>query len=345
MNRLLTIAVKSVAANLLPEDLFDPGLDLASVRRLFATYVRVVEIENHSYCNRTCSFCPNAQIDRRSVNHLLTGSVYEKILSDLSSIDYAQSLIWSRYHEPLAHDSIVERIAQARRAMPKAHLVLVSNGDYLNREFLRRLEQAGADRIMLDLYLPEGRERDAVVIDRELKKFTDRTGLHLSPNGNYEFRCGGSRIDITMGVPLYTAANMSTRGGLVQVTELMAHQRTAVCFNPLHSVVIDYNGKGMLCCQVRSDAPQHAESVIGNLSDPAYGIFHLYRDLAPARRGLLTPGPKLGVCRTCTVSAVGPDRLARRQSVASLASRVPGVQAGLRLAVRFASRQRKYEIG
>lgn len=343
MADILRVLSKSVVANLLPPEVSDPQADLATLRGLFSTFVRVVEIENHSYCNRVCPFCPNSFLDRRSQNVLMLDSLYNRILDDLASIEYNQALVWSRYHEPLAHSSIFERVARARARLPKAYLVLVSNGDYLNHESLQQLESADADRLMLDLYLPEGHERDLAEIETEKRKFAARTGLVLSPIGEFDYRCCGSRIQITMGVPRYTGEHVSTRGGLVDVVHLRTYQRHTVCFNPLHSVVVDFNGKGMLCCQVRSDSPLQSSAIIGDLMQPGYTLFHLYGDLAPARAGLLAPGPKDGACRTCNVSAVGPDKLARRPAIAGIVSRLPGLQPLFRSAVRRFARHRKYE--
>src|SRR2546427_360669 len=249
MHPTIRVLGKSLVANLLPTALFHPALELAEVKELFSTFVRVVEIENHSYCNRTCAFCPNAFIDRGSQN----------------------------------------------------------------------------------------------LIKDEKKKFSTRTGLELSPIGEFDYRCLGSSIQITMGIPCYTGEHVSTRGGLVDIASLHSYQRRAVCFNPLHSVVVDYNGKGMLCCQVRSDSAQQSSAVIGDLTQPGYTLFHFYRDLASARAGLLAPGPKNGVCRTCNVSAIGPDRLARRAAVANAISQLPGMQLLFRSAARRIFRHRKYE--
>lgn len=344
LRRAPRILSKSVFANLLPADLFNPQLDLNASRKLFSQFVRMVEIENHSYCNRTCWFCPNAQLDRRSSNTLMRSAVYEKILADLKSIDYSQTFSWSRYHEPFAHDSIYDRIGLARRALPRAHLLVISNGDYLNRDSLRRLEDVGLDRMMLDLYLPEGKERDQSEIRGALDKFASRTGLNLTPIGAYDYYCEGTRVHVTMGIPFYSATNMSTRGGLVRIQELDHFQRTAVCFNPVHSVTVDYNGKCVLCCQVRSDSPHHRDAIFGDLTDDRYSLFHFYRDLARARHGLVSPGPKLGACTTCTISGLGPNRLARRKTIASLAAFLPGVQPVFRAALKRASHRRKYEV-
>src|SRR5260370_9878005 len=120
---------------------------------------------------------------------------------------------------------------------------------------------------------------------------------------------------MTMGIPRAQGEHVSTSGVLVEVAGLHSYQRRAVCFNALHSVVVDYNGKGMLCCQVRSDSAAQSSAIIGDLAQPGYGLFHLYRDLAPARAGLLAPRPKNAFCRTYNVSYVAPDRLARRPAL------------------------------
>ncbi len=321
---MLRNAAKAVATNTLAADLFRTDIDDTTVRRLFRQYVRVVEIENHSYCNRTCWFCPNAQFDRRSTIQLMTEELFEKILSGLESVRYRQTLLWARYHEPLAHPSFFDRLAEARRRLPEAHLLVTSNGDYLDRDRLKLLETSELDRLMLDLYLPDGKERDPRELARALRQFQQRTGLACREDGSpWEYICEGSTVRITMGVPNFTyETGISTRGGLIDVPELRTYQRRSVCFNPLHSVVVDFNGKAMLCCQVRSDAPQHATAIIGDLAQPGYSLFDFYRDLGAARLMLLSPGPKAGPCRTCNVADGGPDRAARHPAVAAVLSRV-----------------------
>ena len=269
----------------------------------------------------------------------MSDAVFEKILSDLSEIDYAGTLTWSRFHEALADESIFDRVSAARRALPRAVLMVISNGDYMNETTLVRLEQAGADRLILDLYLPDGKERDPDARLKGLRQFRRRTGLELTPSSKVGFDIHGSKLKATLEIPCYTADDISTRGGLVDVPKLKSYRRRAVCMAPLHHVVIDFNGKGMLCCQTRSDAPEHKGAVIGDLNAPGYGLFHLYRDLGSARRALFAPGEKTGVCRSCDVRDDGPDRLARRPWLAEAAAKIPGLS---RAVARFwGSRMRR----
>ena len=323
--RTLNVLVKAAFANALPDDLLTDAISIDRAKELFSRYVDQVEIENHSFCNRVCWFCPNAFIDRRSVSHQMPEHVFETIVGGLSEIDYAGALTWSRFHEALASVRIFDRLATARAALPRAGLVMISNGDYLNRKTLPRLEKLGLDRLIIDLYMPDGRERDPRAIASGLRKFSRRTGMALEPTGEFSYRVVGLGMKATVDIPLYTESNISTRGGLLEVGKLSSYRRRAACMAPIRHVVIDYNGKGMMCCQTRSDAPAHRQAIVGDLAEPGYGLFHLYRDLGVTRRALLSPGEKKGVCLTCDVRDDGPDRLARRKWVAGVARRVPGV--------------------
>ena len=323
--RTLNVLVKAAFANVLPDDLLDDSIPLDRAKELFSQFVDQVEIENHSFCNRVCWFCPNAFIDRRSVSHEMPEGVFDTVVGGLSEIGYSGVLTWSRFHEALASPRIFERIETARAALPKAGLVMISNGDYLNRKTLPRLESLGLDRLIIDLYMPNGRERDPEAIAAGLRKFSRRTGMTLERTGEFSYRVAGLRMKATVDVPFYTESGISTRGGLVEVDKLASYRRRAVCMAPIRHVVVDWNGKGMMCCQTRSDAPEHRRAVVGDLAEPGYGLFHLYRDLGPVRRALLVPGEKSGVCLSCDVRDDGPDRLARRAWVAGVARRIPGV--------------------
>jgi Radical SAM superfamily len=324
ISRIGNLLTKAAFVNLLPPELVDDSVSIAQARDLFARFVDQVEIENHNFCNRICWFCPNSYIDRRSQLRLMTEELFTKILSELAEIDYDGNLTWSRYHEALADASIFRRITTARQLLPRATLVVISNGDYMDSTTLPKLESAGVDRLILDLYLPDGKERDRAAMAKGLRQFRRRTGLELEQTGPVNYAIASSRLKATLEIPCYTKDDISTRGGLVEVPKLATYRRRAVCLAPVRHVVIDYNGSGMLCCQTRSDAAEHANAIIGDLSRSDYGLFHMYRDLGAARRALLAPGEKSGACRSCDVRDDGPDRLARHDWIAKTADTIPG---------------------
>ena len=318
---------KAALVNMLPVDITDAQISLSRARELFVEYVDQVEIENHAFCNRVCWFCPNRFIDRRSALQKMKTSVFSKIIGNLAEVKYEGALTWSRYHEVLADDRVFERMAMARATLPHAELVVISNGDYMDDTTLEQLETAGIDRLILDLYLPDGKETDPEAIEDGLRKFTRRTGLSLKRSRGLTFGVTGTAMKTTLDVPQYTAEEISTRGGLLDLPKRDTYQRRAVCLAPVRHLVIDYNGKAMLCCQTRSDAPEHQSAIIGDLSVDGYSIFHYYRDLARARRTLLAPGCKDGVCTSCDVRDDGPDRTARRKWLGKAFHVIPGSEA------------------
>src|SRR5690349_4643456 len=112
--------------------------DSARQRALFARLVGMVEIEVHSYCNRTCWFCPNSYIDRRSTTKLMDEGVYLRLMRDLREIGFSGVIAYSRYNEPFGHEVFFERLAQAHEALPGATLHTNTNSDYLTDETLAR---------------------------------------------------------------------------------------------------------------------------------------------------------------------------------------------------------------
>ena len=207
--RTLNVLVKAAFANALPDDLLSDAITIDRAKALFSQYVDQVEIENHSFCNRVCWFCPNAFIDRRSVSHEMPEHVFETIMGGLREIDYAGALTWSRFHEALASPRIFERLGAARAALPRAGLVMISNGDYLNRKTLPRLDELGLDRLIIDLYMPDGRERDPKAISSGLRKFSRRTGMALEPTGGIHLPGDRTQDEGNRGHPPSTPSRTS----------------------------------------------------------------------------------------------------------------------------------------
>jgi len=321
MQEILRSLLQSLFVNSLPAELLQSDTPVERVRTLFKTYVDLVEIENHSYCNRTCWFCPNKFLDRRGPNHIMPDAVFNKIIGDLASIEYSKELLWGGYCEPLADESIYDRLAQVRTALPDAFLVIFSNGDYLNRETVTQLDLAKLDCLLVDLYLRDGKEDNEGELSAALQRFQRRTGLSPIEYSPHLYAVRGTRMKVRVRAPLFKQG-MFTRAGLMDVPNAHTYRRRAVCLEPIRHVVFDYDGKGMLCCQTRSDAPQHQSAIIGDLSAPDYSLFHFYRDLGPARAALVLPGLKGGVCESCDYKDSVRDRLARNHSVATAMERL-----------------------
>jgi MoaA/NifB/PqqE/SkfB family radical SAM enzyme len=140
------VSPEEVIAAARPE-FFTPISCSQTARALFRHAVNQVEIEVFSYCNRTCWFCPNSKIDRRSKNNHMPEALYLRILRELAEIEYEGVVTYSRYNEPLSDRIILHRIQQAREILPKAHLMTYTNGDYLTRDYIDDLRAAGLNSL------------------------------------------------------------------------------------------------------------------------------------------------------------------------------------------------------
>lgn len=300
---------------------FSRSLSPEAARGLFKASVEQVEIETFTYCNRVCWFCPNAHIDRRSNNHYMDEDLYLRILADLNSIDYGGSITYSRYNEPLADRIILTRIRQAREALPNAILFTHTNGDYLNKELLDELREAGLNRLRVQVYLGNNDHfSDTAMLTRMAQRlgdlglpfrFTDvRQNLYYAAQVRYpgmEVVFEARNFDM-MGVD---------RGQTVDVAA--KHRRVSPCLIVFQHVYIDYNGAVVPCCNIRSDQQQHAGYVVDRLG-PDRSIFDAYANspLAEWRRSLLPFGEKAKPCDTCSFALL-PDTPEMRENVGSVA--------------------------
>jgi hypothetical protein len=64
---------------------------------------------------------------------------------------------------------------------------------------------------------------------------------------------------------------------------------------------IDYNGSVMICCNTRSDVPEHKNGIMAHINDAP--IWEIYRNekYKPWRDHLEKDGPKSGICAGCKI--------------------------------------------
>jgi len=296
---------------------------------LFKASVRIVEVEISSYCNRTCSFCPNFFIDRRSAQNYMSDPLFERILEQLASIDYNGSFRVHRYNEPLADPAYaLKRIGQVRSALPNAFIYLHTNADYLDSALLVKLHAAGVRGIRASAYsTKEPRGMDE--LEALLRSRVERLGFpyRLGRWSNIVY----ANVDAIDGLEFtYVATDFSvdqqgkmlgsTRGGALEVNK--DYVRNSPCAAPFREFQVEWDGTLMPCCQLRSDVPVHAGAVLGRLT-PQADIFSEWANVAHVRwrASMVGDGPKAGPCRTCDFATV-PDEAHVRQFFASAAAYV-----------------------
>lgn len=268
-------------------------------RTLFKNSLKLIEIENFSYCNRTCWFCPNSVVDR-SENKWLPVTTYDRIIDQLAEIEYSGELTYSRYNEPLAfRTEMINRLKCASIKLPNAVLRTNTNGDYLTADYVEELAEAGLKQLWIQQY-PKGEFNHDEMAEKVEKKI-EKLGL----TANMLVNVPGFKIEYELVHPKMTihirarnfAFDGSSRGEVVPVAQ--DYIRTAPCRQVHNNMYIDFNGKIMVCCALRSDIPKHRSGVMGHVDDgKLWDIFQgeAYRSW---REMHSISGPKEGFCKTC----------------------------------------------
>jgi MoaA/NifB/PqqE/SkfB family radical SAM enzyme len=280
-------------------------------RQLFRAHVRLVEIETHARCNRVCSFCPNAILDRRRNKTLTDARLLDRVFEQLGSINYSGQIKVARYSEPLANPQyLYERVASARMLVPRAQLAIVTNTDYLTKAALVRLREAGLNVVYMSIYL-KARERWTLALAHAYsEQLAKKLGCRLATK-----RASPVSLSCTYdfeGLQLSSACmnwneHGTDRGGLID--PYITKQRLSPCREPFETFVIDYNGSVMPCCNLRSDFAQHRDFVVGDLTAPNASIFDIYAgQLSAWRRSMVGFGTKGSPCTTCRHRDI-PDAL------------------------------------
>lgn len=279
-------------------------------QQIFKKSIEMIEIETFSYCNRKCWFCPNSYIDRHSTNNLLSETFYHKLLSELQKINYANTISFSRYNEPLADKIILKRLAEAKEMLPTARLHTNTNGDYLTRDYLELLYENGLNSLNIQLYLSQNETFSETIIQEKIDLLTKKLNLPfetmtLIPNEWHEIKF----IYKNMRLHAYARnfeINACNRGGLVDLPTSPAI-RTAPCASPFHHIYIDYNGNVMPCCNLRSDSKEHVPFILGNISEST--IFEIFtsKKSSSFRRTLYNISAKTGPCKFCNFAEISPS--------------------------------------
>ena len=178
--------------------------------------VQAVLIELTSWCNRSCTFCPNSTIEK-SPDMLMPEETILRTVGELKRIGYRGRVHLYGNGEPLSDHRFFDLLPVIRKALPGNHLFISTNGDYLNRpDDLEHLRRLGLDEIHVSHY----DDRNGHLANREIP------GVH----------------HFGLGV---LALEFYNRGGHVNVGSVANHRS---CWWAYGKMYINYRGDVCLCC-------------------------------------------------------------------------------------------------
>lgn len=232
-----------------------------------------VDIETNSACNRGCHYCP-VSVDPRP-DHEMPETLFVSILDQLAAMGFRGRLSPHFFGEPLLDARLPRLMAEAKRRLPMARIVLYTNGDALSPERARALLDAGVSLFVVTL---ETAESDAF----------QRTRAAL-PWWTFRRHFVVRRVQDDVTAPF-------DRGGTVPFGAKELHMSS--CHAPASTIVIDAWGKLKLCPN-----DYHGVADWGDLATTRLDTLWARTDYRATRRELLRGEFKKDICRTCVGKA------------------------------------------
>ena len=186
-----------------------------------------LEIETIGGCNRSCSWCMrNTEPDRESVRSYFSMSQLpikdiERIVTESLDFGFNGIVCLSHYNEPLLDDRIVS-IATWIRSQGLS-VMMCSNSDQLTVQLARQLDIA-FDYIRFSFYMAEPAKARRMEWCRSLFQ-----------------KCNIETLDGSHIVPTHFSGDFP----VVQIAE---SYREKPCLEPYRRLIINHQGKMLLCC-------------------------------------------------------------------------------------------------
>lgn len=269
----------------------------------FNNNVCIVEIESSSFCNRKCSYCINYYIDRFSKNEIMPIKLFKKIINELSEIGYDRMVTFHRYNEPFfdKNTMILERITYAREKLPFANLVTSSNSDYLDAEYVQKIRDAGLNSLYCQCQTEGYTEKSIDGIKESIlsvnKRIGNFRGKFVSDKSSCIFTTIGSGFkSLTIQAKDFRNTGFN-RGGIVN--NVKTKGTDGICYQPLISFTIDFNGKVTMCSNTVSYYQAHKDYVIGDCAKNSISEIYASTRATELRSELLS-AKRHSVCKDCS---------------------------------------------
>ena len=240
----------------------------------FKKNVRGFEFEPHSFCNRKCWFCPNSFIDRTGPVEFMDQAMFIQVLSDLASINYSEFVSFVGWCEPFSQPSFLDRISEASDSLPNAFLATNSNTDYLTTEVVSQAADNGLHLIRAQLYFDKDEEYTPDAISQKFMLLEAKL-----PGIEFVEKVGQWYALVNGKMLIHVQAKNFKEMGInrCDVPTTKVKKRYHTCYEGVQYFGINYNGKAIPCCHIRSDYPPHETSLLGQVDSEPGKIFDLYQ--------------------------------------------------------------------
>lgn len=194
-----------------------------------------IEISESGTCNRKCSFCPRSASNFVDKKEFISNELHEKLCKELKELNYNGTVRYSGFVEPLIDKNIFNLLNMTRSFLPESNIEMVTNGDPLNLNRLKKLFESGLNKILISAY--DGKKK-ADELERLCVKATLNKNQYIVRHRYYT-------KEQDFGITL------SNRAGQMENAEykISALQKPLkkACFIPSYTFFLDYQGDVLMC--------------------------------------------------------------------------------------------------
>jgi len=234
-----------------------------------------IALETTTYCNLRCKFCPNNKYTRslKENEKLMPTRLFEKIIDELSEINYQGQILFHFYGEPLTDKRLPELVNYANKKLPKANIQLNTNGFLLSIPLYKELISKGVKIFFITQYSKK--------MPTKIKELFNYLKQYPKSKNKIIYRILGGDLPL------------SNRGGEVSVEKTIDFDRP-ICIHPRNAVNVDFDGNVILCCN-----DYHSSIKFGNLQKENLLDVWNKPNYKKLRQELRNKIFKLPLCRRC----------------------------------------------
>lgn len=243
-----------------------------------------IEISESGTCNRSCSFCPRSAPNFVDKKEFISDSLHEKLCMELKELNYKGTIRYSGFVEPLIDKNIFHLVNMLRKYLPECNIEMVTNGDPLNLNRLKKLFNNGLNRLLISAY--DGKEEaenlENLCLSAKLTK------------DQYIIRHRYYSEEQDFGITL------SNRAGLMEKAEYkikpLEKPLKKPCYIPSYTFFLDYQGDVLMCPH-----DWGKKVILGNLNDSTLLDIWFSKRSIKIRKMLNNSNRNFKPCNVCDV--------------------------------------------
>jgi radical SAM protein with 4Fe4S-binding SPASM domain len=243
-----------------------------------------IEISESGTCNRKCSFCPRSDPNFLDKKEFISDELYLKLCNELSTLNYAGTIRFSGFVEPMLDKNIYKLINITKNKIPLSNIEMVTNGDVLNLNRLKKLFKSGLNKILISVY---DSRNDADKFELLCKNANLKTTQYII---RHRYLPQESDFGITL----------SNRAGLMENAvfkiKSLKEPLKKKCFIPSYTFFLDYQGDVLMCPH-----DWGKKMILGNLKEQKFLDIWFNKKSLKLRRLLNSSNRNFEPCNKCDV--------------------------------------------